>query len=202
MTTRAERKTRLRRVLRARRRAIAVERARQASEQVAAHVGASRDWNRAEHIGLYLPNDAELDPTPIARRAWSADKRVYLPVVCGTALAFVAWRPNTILTPNRFRIPEPEGAPAPPGQLQLLFLPLVGWSAGGERLGMGAGFYDRFLAKPDTASLLSVGLAYECQREDSLAELREPWDVALRAIVTEQRWYSIGRADPERDFSG
>ena len=197
MTTRAERKARLRRILRARRRDIAAAQARRASEQVAAHVGSSRDWNRARHIGLYLPNDGELDPTPIARRAWSADKRVYLPVVHGQALSFVAWRPDTPLTPNRFRIPEPEGAPVEPRQLELLFLPLVGWSGAGERLGMGGGFYDRFLAGVGAASLLTVGLAYECQREDSLTGLREPWDVALHAIVTEQRWYSIGRRETQ-----
>lgn len=201
MSTRAERKTRLRRVLRARRRSIAPERARQASQRVAAQVECSCAWQRAEHIGLYWPNDGELDPTPIARRAWSAAKRVYLPVVQGRALAFVAWRPDTTLIPNRFRIPEPGGAPVEPGQLQVLCLPLVGWSAAGERLGMGAGFYDRFLAEPGAQSLFTVGLAYECQREDSLAELREPWDVALHAIVTEQRWYSL-RADAKRAPAG
>ncbi|WP_271078008.1 5-formyltetrahydrofolate cyclo-ligase [Aurantiacibacter sp. MUD61] len=67
----------------------------------------------------------------------------------------------------------------------VLFVPLVGFTESGTRLGMGGGFYDRWLAThPDT---IAIGLAWDIQKVDSLP--REAHDMPLAAIVTPTRIY-------------
>lgn len=88
---------------------------------------------------------------------------------------------------NRFGIPEPvQSRRHPPGILDLVVVPLVGFDAKCNRMGMGGGFYDRCfahrLARQHSGPRL-VGLAFDCQQVDELPV--EPWDVPLDAIVTQ-----------------
>lgn len=67
----------------------------------------------------------------------------------------------------------------------VLFIPLVGFTAVGDRLGQGAGHYDRWLeVHPDT---VRIGLAWDCQLVESLPV--EPHDMPLHAVVTPTRFY-------------
>jgi 5-formyltetrahydrofolate cyclo-ligase len=67
----------------------------------------------------------------------------------------------------------------------VLFVPLVGFTADGGRLGQGGGHYDRWLeAHPETKA---IGLAWDCQLADDLP--REPHDRPLLAVVTPTRLY-------------
>ena len=66
---------------------------------------------------------------------------------------------------------------------QVLFMPLLGFTARGERLGQGGGFYDRWLAAhPET---LAIGLAWDVQEVDDLPV--EDHDMPLAAIITPTR---------------
>ena len=67
--------------------------------------------------------------------------------------------------------------------LKVLFMPLVGFTRTGERLGQGGGFYDRWLAAhPET---IAIGLAWDVQEVDTLP--LEPHDMPLTAIITPTR---------------
>jgi 5-formyltetrahydrofolate cyclo-ligase len=61
----------------------------------------------------------------------------------------------------------------------------VAFSATGDRLGMGGGYYDRSFAfrLQSSAPPRLVGVGYGFQRHDGLRA--EPWDVPLDAVVTE-----------------
>jgi 5-formyltetrahydrofolate cyclo-ligase len=74
-------------------------------------------------------------------------------------------------------------ADAPAVVPQVLFMPLVGFTAKGDRLGQGGGYYDRFLAAhPQT---IAIGMAWDVQE---VAELpTELHDMRLSAIVTPTR---------------
>ena len=75
------------------------------------------------------------------------------------------------------RIDAPEVVP------EVLFMPLIGFTAKGDRLGQGGGYYDRFLAAhPQT---IAIGMAWDVQE---VAELpTELHDMRLSAIVTPTR---------------
>lgn len=65
----------------------------------------------------------------------------------------------------------------------VLLMPLVGFTATGERLGQGGGFYDRYLAaNQDT---IAIGMAWDVQEVPELP--LEPHDMKLAAIITPTR---------------
>lgn len=68
---------------------------------------------------------------------------------------------------------------------EVLFVPLLGFTESGARLGQGGGHYDRWLAAhPDTTS---IGLAWDAQLVDDIPS--EPHDRPLSAVVTPTRLY-------------
>lgn len=74
-------------------------------------------------------------------------------------------------------------ADAPVVVPEVLFMPLVGFTAKGDRLGQGGGYYDRFLAAhPQTTA---IGMAWDVQEVDELPT--ELHDMRLSAIVTPTR---------------
>jgi 5-formyltetrahydrofolate cyclo-ligase len=65
----------------------------------------------------------------------------------------------------------------------VLFMPLVAFTAKGDRLGQGGGFYDKWLgAHPDT---IRFGLAWDMQEVPELPV--EPHDMRLTAVITPTR---------------
>ncbi len=142
----------------------------------------------AGHVAGYWAMDGE-----IALHAWQLQLpsgcTYCLPVIAGARLAFGPWRPGDPLVTNRYGIPEPDlksAALLDAEAMSLVVLPLVGFDANGERLGMGGGWYDRSFAfrhgRPAPPWL--VGAAF------SIQQLREPldtadWDVGMDAVCTE-----------------
>lgn len=82
----------------------------------------------------------------------------------------------------------PEEAPLPdPTSIDVAIVPGLAFTAGGDRLGQGGGWYDRFLPqlRPEA---VAIGVAFEIQIVDSLPT--EPHDVTMACVVTEvaARW--------------
>ena len=101
----------LRAELRQRRKALSPTQQAAASAWVLRHLSKLPPFMRAQHVALYLANDGEIDPLPIAQQLWKMGKHCYLPVVHPTQprqLWFVPFTPDSQLTPNRFGIPEPD----------------------------------------------------------------------------------------------
>jgi 5-formyltetrahydrofolate cyclo-ligase len=104
------------------------------------------------------------------------------------SLRFAPWRAGDPLVTNRFGIPEPDidpDAALPAGEMAMLVLPLVGFDARCNRLGMGGGWYDRSLSfrRETSASPWLVGAGFDVQRVEALQP--EAWDVPLDAVCSE-----------------
>jgi len=112
-----------------------------------------------------------------------------LPVVVGRNryLAFRLWRPGEPTLVGRMGIPEPlESAEAV--EPDLLFVPLACFDRSGHRIGYGAGYYDRSLARLRAMKRIhAVGVAYGvCE---VAAVPYEAHDEALDVIVTERETF-------------
>ncbi len=85
--------------------------------------------------------------------------------------------------PGAFGIPEPaEGSETvPPERIGLVICPGTAFDGKGGRLGMGAGYYDRFLPKCVNAVFLMA--AFSAQRAEELP--LEDTDVRMDLIATE-----------------
>ncbi len=187
MKTRDRRRRALRRQLRDLRNALSVNTQTEHAEAVARYVLSSGVTLCHNRFALYFANDGELDPRLLAMSLTAMGKCLAYPVIqpSGTLL-FHRLTERAAFQFNRFGIPEPIGSPpVSPLSLSVLFMPLVAFDPGGNRLGMGGGYYDRTLSKQARRPLL-VGLGHELQRVVALAN--QPWDVPLDAVVTETGW--------------
>jgi len=183
----------LRARLRAERRALTPAVRRRAAVQAARHLLTRPLFRNARRIAFYLAADGELDPLPLAHHATALGKRCYLPVLHPQGhrrLWFAPWRPGEPLRPNRYGIPEPlweRSGPVHLRVLDLVLLPLVAFDDRCNRMGMGAGFYDRTFAwklrRPRWDGPRLVGYAYEMQQVAALDA--RAWDVPLDMVVTE-----------------
>lgn len=184
----------LRRSLRQQRRALTPHQRHEASIALDRRLGRHPLFLRSRHIAFYLPNDGEMDLSPLIQRAQAMGKKCYLPVLSPlyhNRLWFAPFHDASELVLNRFGIPEPIGNWAgmrPAWTLDLVLTPLVAFDSDGNRLGMGGGYYDRTLAylarrqhwrKPHL-----LGTAYAFQQVEGLPH--EPWDVPLHGVVTER----------------
>jgi 5-formyltetrahydrofolate cyclo-ligase len=184
----------LRRRFRGRRRSLTAKEQRRHATAVTRYFLASGLCLRGRTIGLYLANDGEVDLSALFTRLLRMRRRVALPVVHGNgSMSFRRCRANTPLVPNRYGIPQPTRlAPTiSPLALDVLLLPLVAFDAAGTRLGMGAGYYDRYLGRvPVALRPLLVGVAHELQRSSDPLP-RNRWDVPLDGVLTEGGWQPI-----------
>ncbi len=178
----------MRRSLRQRRREIPAGERIAAAESLAVHLLALPFVPASGFVAGYWAMDGE-----IALHVWQLrlpSRLVYcLPVLDGDRLRFAPWWSGDALTTNRFGIPEPDVAASSlldPQAMSLVVLPLVGFDASGQRLGMGGGWYDRSFAfrNRNPAPPWLVGAAFAAQRIDAIAV--EPWDVPLDAICNER----------------
>ena len=183
----------IRQQLRQRRRSISDIDQLNAASKVAVLAQKHQILSGSKRIAVYLPNDGEINPEPLANLARAASISVYLPVLDPNNnghLIFAEWLENTCFTPNRFGIPEPVSADTIlASDLDIIFMPLVGFDLEGNRIGMGGGFYDRTLEcvrKKNEPGL--IGLAHQFQLCTQLVS--QPWDVPMNAVLTDQSWYN------------
>jgi len=93
------------------------------------------------------------------------------------------------LEPGYNGIPEPRallrripGRIIAPENIELVIVPGLAFDVSGNRLGRGAGFYDRLLPKLSPTATV-VGLAFECQVFESIPA--EPHDRSMDLLVTD-----------------
>jgi 5-formyltetrahydrofolate cyclo-ligase len=175
------------------RKRLAPSRIRQNGLQIALRLGRLPEFRRATTVGFYVATASEAPTAPAIRLAHRLGKRVFLPRLAGKSLEFAEWQMGKPLTHNRFSIPEPQGKAVAPTQIDLYLCPLAAFDVAGHRLGMGGGFYDRYLAHCHASSHI-VGLAHAIQK---LAPWRAcPWDINLDAVITEA---AVHRFSPRRN---
>lgn len=136
-------------------------------------------------VSSYIPLGSEADPVSFVDAARAAGCALALPhVTTRTApMRFLHWHADATLVAGPMGLLQPP-ADAPELRPDIVLTPLLGFDAAGNRLGQGAGFYDRaFAAHPDA---WRIGIAWSVQRVDAL--VTDSWDVPLHAIATETDW--------------
>lgn len=194
---------RIRRTIRQTRRALNDRERRDAAARVTGRVAIEPAFRYARHIAFYVAQDGELDPHELLMMTAARNRKAcFLPVVTdrlmsfrGAPLAFQSHVPGEPMARNRFGILEPFFNPERfmrPEMLDIMFVPLVAFDRHGNRLGMGAGFYDRTLMdlgrrfrRPKL-----IGLAYSFQEVEVIRVHAN--DVPLDAIVTDKELFWCG----------
>jgi 5-formyltetrahydrofolate cyclo-ligase len=140
----------------------------------------------ATTVALYHPLADELGTIALAIRLAHHGNLLALPRVEAdrTTMRFHRWTLGEPLARGGFGLMEPNGPEVAP---QVIVTPLVGFDRGGNRIGQGAGHYDRaFVALPGA---MRIGYAWSAQEVAHVPH--DPWDVPLHAIATEKEWIPV-----------
>ncbi len=103
------------------------------------------------------------------------------------AMEFPGW---DVMEPGPMGILAPPAGPSWKHGIDVAIIPGLGFSLAGDRLGFGAGFYDRWLSLHDES--LKVGLGYDYQIVPEIPVAAH--DVKMDLIVTESRLVWIDTA--------
>ncbi len=142
--------------------------------------------HRASVVSGFWPIKDEVSTLPLLERLAGQGIATALPVMVGRdkPLTFRAWKPGEPLAEVQMKIMEPPPE-APEVLPDLLFVPLAAFDRKGGRLGYGAGYYDRTLAKlRGLKRIVAVGVAFEVQELQDLPQ--EPHDEPLDYVLTER----------------
>jgi 5-formyltetrahydrofolate cyclo-ligase len=176
--------------MRQRRADLSPQQRRLSSERICDLLLRDLRFARARTVGLYFAIAGEVDITPLIASLWERKRRICLPVVSsrGTGMRFHRVGPDTDMRIDRFGIPMPKQAcPVPRCEIDVLLAPLVAFDGEGQRIGMGAGYFDRFLAplarraRPSRPRV--IGCAYDFQEVPQIPA--RTWDIPLDAVATE-----------------
>lgn len=178
-------KKKLRRDILKIRRSLAYDRVETESNAIISHLKRSELFENSKSIMCYLSMKDEVQTYEIVDYALRQGKSVCVPYIrdkAGIMDAVVIHDLNElvrgdfdILTVNTLNVNIVNIE-----EIDLIIMPGVAFDQYGHRLGMGAGFYDRFLDKADRAKL--VGLAFSCQVLEDVPSM--PHDYLVHYIVT------------------
>ena len=92
------------------------------------------------------------------------------------------------LVPGAYGIPAPKAdtVPVPPEEIDIIILPCISCDRECNRIGHGAGYYDKFLSKTGK-DCFTMALCYEEAMLDDIPT--EPHDMPVDAVVTEKMVY-------------
>jgi len=166
------------------------------SSLVAANVLSLKEYLEARLLVSYCAKDDEVQTRPIIEKALEEGKRVAVIVTDPRSKALQFSEIESFaddLAPGTFGILEPKRErlrPVSLSEADVVLVPLLAWDEKGQRLGYGAGYFDRALA--GARSVAKVGLGLESQR---LPSIPTSWhDVPLDIVVTEKRVVRLVRS--------
>ena len=154
------------------------------SRQIVRRLTAMPAFWRARTVMLYMPVGSEVDTRVLARYCLLLQKRICLPLVDKRARTMQAVEIQSLrqLQKGAYGILEPPGGAAC-REIDMIVVPGAAFDACGNRIGYGAGYYDRFL--PQHPESVTVGLCYACCMVDDAAP--SVYDVPVQWIITEER---------------
>ena len=196
----------LRRSLRALRRSLPRDERQKAEYAIGNALRRLKLLRRGHRVAVYLAMPGEVDLQPTIEAGWRAGCLLYAPRITSRrrgTMGFVPLRPGARMraNPRAYRIAEPVASPSArisPLRLDAILMPVVGFDRRGNRLGMGAGYYDRALRHLRDGSRRwrrprLVGLAFACQEVERIVP--STWDIPLDVVVTER---GVIVPDPQR----
>jgi 5-formyltetrahydrofolate cyclo-ligase len=196
----------LRRRLREQRLALDGTARRSAEDTICARLLKLPAMRRGARVAAYLAMPGEVDLSRCIERAQRRGVDMYAPRIGSLRrreMSFVSLGPGAARELNAYGIEEPErcSPPLPPIALDVVIVPLVAFDRHGQRLGMGAGFYDRALRRLRDRDRRwrrprLVGVAFSFQQVPEIPAA--PWDVPLDLVVTEREVIVPRRESPSR----
>ena len=134
---------------------------------------------------VYASKPPEVNTQALIGRLILQGKTVIVPIIekDTKTLRLSYLNDPAVLQESTFRVPEPVGheLPALASDVKAVIIPMVAFDKLGNRLGYGAGYYDRFLASHP--HITRIGLAFACQELEEIPA--DATDAGMDIIVTD-----------------
>lgn len=143
-------------------------------------------WRRSIIIAIFAPMETEPDVELLWK--YAEGKTVCYPTIRMGGLDFISVGGPESVAVGQFGIREPvfdQSRVIPPDTFDLVLVPGAAFTANGDRLGRGGGFYDRLLSSPGFRAF-KVGVCFSRQIMESLP--LEQHDQRVHRVVTENGW--------------
>lgn len=137
-------------------------------------------------VAAYASFGHEVMTGPLLAGLLADGFRLVLPVVNKETRTMEFRRVENLaaLIPGPYGILEPQqGSLCPPEEIEVFFIPGLAFDRQGNRLGRGAGYYDRYLAALRHPAF-KVGLAFQLQITDALPVTAT--DMKIDSLLTEE----------------
>jgi 5-formyltetrahydrofolate cyclo-ligase len=172
------------------REALTVEERTAYSSDICRRITQTAEYRSAGVIFLYkyIKGEVRLDEL---ENAAAADGKTLVYPLCLSKTEMIAVRPGTdedAWTAGAFGIREPDlakGEAVRPEDIDLVIAPCSSFDDKCRRLGMGGGYYDRYL--PECTKARVIAVAYEVQRADEIPV--DEYDKPVDAVITEKTKY-------------
>ncbi len=177
-------KNNIRQILRQRKETLIPEERLEKSRRICSHtMKLIRD---GETVMVYTSKEKEVNTAPLIETLFRSGNPVIVPIIVkeDISLRLSYLRDFSVLVPSTFGVPEPIGneIPANGDDVDTIILPMLGFDREGRRIGYGAGYYDRFLAK--NKELRKIGIAFACQEYETIPA--DENDIPMDYIITEE----------------
>lgn len=163
-----------------------------ASRQILAELYTLPDFVAARTVFLYASMADEVQLYPLMEYCLLLEKTVCLPLITGLGTMDAVKLPSMdALIPGKFGIKTIDPVRCelvPPSVIDLIVVPGAAFDARGRRLGLGAGYYDRFMAER-APQARRIALAFDCQLADCVPV--EPHDQIVDLVITESRCLKV-----------
>lgn len=180
----ATEKQELRKHLKALRNRLSPAQVSWSSEKIAQHILACDAYKNAKLIMGYLAFGKELSVDKVLLQALADGKKVVVPFITSpTEMEAAVFTGMENLCLDRFKIrcvAEPAQL-IEPNAIDLVLVPGVAFGRDGSRMGMGAGYYDRFLRRSPQA--VTIGIAYAVLMQEQLPT--DEYDIPVHYLVSE-----------------
>lgn len=185
-------KKEIRQKMLAKRRALSASEIDEKSRALRDQIVSLPAYQKAKRIMAYLSMKGEADLDPLIRQALADGKEIYIPVClpekqmeAGRLLSMDHFKKGPYGLrdlPDAYEVISPEA-------LDLVLVPGVACTKEGIRLGMGAGYYDRYLSHVPFEKRVVTLWDFQV-----IADIPfEPFDQKMAQIVTEKRVISVSR---------
>lgn len=165
-----------------------------ASDAIIDQIESLKDYQDATTILVYASLPSELSLDGLIERAIRLGKVIGIPLVDWDAGTMSAVRIESLdnnLQTGRYGLRSPctSCKPIPAHEISLALIPGLGFDLSGQRLGRGAGFYDRWIGDRLMSGnpLALVGVCFDVQIVDRL--MTEPHDQPMDRVVTPTTQY-------------
>lgn len=134
-----------------------------------------------KEIGIYWSKKYEVNTHKIIDYCLKHNIKVFLPkIIDKKEMIFLEYKYKNNLIFNKLsNVYEPKKVNKAKTNLKFMIIPMVGYDNKLNRIGYGAGYYDRFLTKKD---IFKIGIAYKSQKVNNV--ITKKHDIKIDMIIS------------------